>query len=141
MLAKWMVASATAVVFVGTLVTGSGPHTGSETSGEPVPRLGFDISEITRAHSLLGWVLVATIVVGLLRSRKATHPWAALDLRWMTRIGALAVLQGAVGYLQFATGVPVGLVAVHIALAVLLWTAICWYALTAIYPLGEPAPA
>ena len=136
-LVRYLFLAATAVVVVGTLVTGSGPHTGSETTGEPVPRLGFDIREITRIHSLLGWLLVAIIVVGLVRSRGAPDRWALHEQQWMTRIGGLALLQGGVGYLQYAIGVPVGLVAIHIALAVLLWTSICWYTLTAIYPLRQ----
>ncbi|MFM8969450.1 MAG: heme A synthase, partial [Actinomycetota bacterium] len=35
----------------------------------------------------------------------------------------LAVLQGGVGYLQYFTGVPVVLVAVHITLSIAVWLA------------------
>ena len=134
-LALGLVASATLVIIVGTLVTGSGPHTGTGTTGEPVPRLGFDIREISRAHSLFGWLVVAVIVAGLYKNRpSATAHWSAFDRKWFTRIGGLAVAQGAIGYLQYATGVPVGLVAVHIAGSVLLWTTVCWYALATTYP-------
>jgi cytochrome c oxidase assembly protein subunit 15 len=35
----------------------------------------------------------------------------------------LGVVQGGVGYLQYFTGVPVALVAVHIALSVAVWLA------------------
>ena len=134
--ARALLVSASVVIFVGTLVTGSGPHTGSETSGEPIARLGFDISEISRIHSLLGWVLVALIVAGLVRHRPgaATSPWSAVDQRAFQRIGALAVLQGGIGYIQYALGVPVALVALHIIGSVLLWTAIAWYAMEATHP-------
>ena len=131
-----VLAAATVVIFVGTLVTGSGPHTGSEASGEPIPRLGFDIWEITRAHSVLAWILVATIVAGLWRARPAEQrsPTSMLAYRWFMRIGALAVLQGGIGYLQFFTGVPRWLVGLHIAGSVLLWTAASWYALATTFP-------
>ena len=139
LLARAMFVSATTVIVAGTFVTGSGPHTGSEASGEPIARLGFDIREISRIHSILGWVLVVLIAVGMWRARSAdtTEQTSLLDQTWFGRIGALALLQGAIGYLQYGIGVPVGLVALHIAGSVLLWTAICWYALVAADPLIE----
>ena len=132
LLARLLLASATSVIVAGTFVTASGPHTGSESSGEPIPRLGFDIREISRVHSVLGWVLVALIVAGMLRARKL--PDSATDRVWLLRIGMLALAQGGIGYLQYSIGVPVGLVALHIAGSVLLWTAISWYAMVA----GDP---
>ena len=137
-ISRAMFAAASVVIFVGTLVTGSGPHTGSEPTGEPISRLGFDIREITRIHSLLGWVLVIAIVAGMWQSGRATTgppQWSRVDRIWLGRIGSLALLQGAVGYLQYNIGVPVALVAVHIAGSVLLWTAIAWYAMVASDPL------
>ena len=134
--ALFMLLSATAVIVVGTLVTGSGPHTGSESSGEPIPRLGFDIVDISRTHSLLGWLLVALVVWGLIQHRPQDNevPWSAHDRSWFYRIGALSIIQGGIGYLQYATGVPVGLVALHIVGAVVLWTVVAWYAIDTIYP-------
>lgn len=140
LLARAMLFSATAVIVAGTFVTGSGPHTGSEASGEPIPRLGFDIREISRIHSILGWVLVVLIVAGMWQARKVQRvsetrqAWSSIDQDWFGRIGGLALLQGAIGYLQYGIGVPVGLVALHIAGSVLLWTAISWYAMVASDP-------
>lgn len=140
LLARAMLLAATAVIVVGTFVTGSGPHTGSESSGEPIPRLGFDIREITRVHSVLGWVLVALIAYGMWQTRKPTSEWAAIDQTWLGRIGTIALVQGGIGYLQYEIGVPVGLVALHITGAVLLWTAISWYAMVVSDPIITPAP-
>lgn len=137
-LSRAMFVVASFVIFVGTLVTGSGPHTGSEPTGEPIMRLGFDIREITRVHSLLAWVLVITIAVGMWQSGRApaeSSVWSKLDRVWFGRIGMLALFQGAIGYIQYEVGVPVQLVAVHIAGSVLLWTAIAWYAMIATDPL------
>lgn len=138
LLSRTMLLAATLVIVVGTLVTGSGPHTGSESSGDPIPRLGFDIREITRAHSLLGWVLVSLIAYGMWQTSKSGTPgWGAIDQKWFGRIGSLALLQGAIGYLQYEVGVPVELVALHITGAVLLWTAISWYAMVASDPIAS----
>ena len=40
------------------------------------------------------------------------------------RVASLLVLQGAIGYWQYFAGVPVALVAVHIAIACLVWVQI-----------------
>lgn len=140
-LAQVLLLSATSVIVAGTLVTGSGPHTGSEKSGDPIARLGFDIREISRIHSILGWVLVMIIVYGLATNRPSSHESSAsdstvqaTDLTWFTRIATLALLQGAIGYLQYATGVPVVLVGVHIAGSVVLWTAVAWYFMVTSHP-------
>ena len=119
-----LTAITTIVIVLGTLVTGSGPHTGSETTGEPIARLGFDIREITRMHSSLVWVLGAALAWGL---------WMVRDLPTMHRqrlmtIFGLGALQGGIGYLQYFTGVPVLLVGLHIAGSVVLFTAVAHYA-------------
>jgi len=121
----WLLTAITTIVIVlGTLVTGSGPHTGSETTGEPIARLGFDIREITRIHSSFVWILGAALAWGL---------WMVRELptihrqRLMTIFG-LGALQGAIGYLQYFTGVPVLLVGMHIAGSVVLFTAVVHYA-------------
>ena len=89
-------------------------------------------------------MLVAAILAGLWRNRPSqdSSPTTAAAYGWFMRIGALALLQGAIGYIQFFTGVPRELVALHIAGSVLLWTAASWYALrTTIPPIEERAPA
>lgn len=104
----------------GTVVTGSGPHSGSD-EAEVAERLPFLVRDVTRIHSL---VAIATLLMVL------SIGWHARRLRdeaTMRRIGIVAGLlaaQGGVGYLQYFTGVPVALVAVHITLASLAWIAI-----------------
>lgn len=117
---------AAATIVVGTLVTGSGPHTGSN-EGEPVPRLGFDITGITRVHSIMAWLLVSSVLIGLVYTRRAPGPART----WLQIIAVGGFLQGTIGYVQFVTGVPVVLVGLHIAGAVLLWTAVSYFHLHA----------
>ncbi|NDC99648.1 hypothetical protein EB083_02770, partial [bacterium] len=39
----------------------------------------------------------------------------------LRRFSMVIVVQGVVGYLQYFLGVPIGLVAVHVAVSVLVW--------------------
>lgn len=120
-----LVGLTTAVIVVGTLVTGSGPHTGSDESGDAIPRLGFAIRDITRVHSVLVWILAAALVWNLWQLRDSD----STARRWLMGITVGAVVQGAIGYAQYFTGVPVFLVGLHVAGAVGLWTAVVIHAL------------
>ena len=122
-----MALAATVVLVVGTFVTGSGPHSGStdevlpngETVAVPVERLPFALQDITRIHSAMVWVLLAaTIATMYLLVRQNI---GGDHQRRGQRVLAIIVAQGAVGYLQYALDVPVGLVGLHIVGAVALW--------------------
>jgi cytochrome c oxidase assembly protein subunit 15 len=108
------------VLVLGTMVTGSGPHSGDLESGE-VDRLGFEISEITRVHSGAVWLLVATSVVAVAWAYRSGAP--AEVRRWGSILLAAEILQGSIGYLQYWNGVPVLLVALHLLGSVLVWIA------------------
>ena len=109
-------------IVAGTVVTGSGPHAGDEKAR----RFTFlSITWATRIHSLIVWVAVLTAVTLLWHLRKRAHDREVLDAP-LTAWCCAAVAQGAVGYLQYASGVPPGLVAVHVALATTLWAISVW---------------
>jgi len=115
-LARITLATTGLAITIGTLVTGSGPHTGSDESEVPVPRLGFEIREITRVHSVVVWVAVALMLWTLYQFKDSPRA-----RRQLTIIAGVAVAQGGIGYLQYWSGVPEVLVAIHIAGAVTLW--------------------
>ncbi|MFM8266274.1 MAG: COX15/CtaA family protein [Acidimicrobiia bacterium] len=131
------VALMTSVAIVtGTVVTGTGPHAGDESS----PRFDFSISHVARFHGAAVLVTVAlAMVLGLLLRRDG----AGRDMQNAFEVFLfLAVLQGGVGYLQYFTGVPVVLVAVHIALSVAVWLAALNLSITARRSAcGEPISA
>lgn len=109
------------VLLAGTIVTGTGPHSG-DSSAE---RLGFDLSEITRVHSTIVWLLLLVLVVFALhmaREADRSEPQIAAgfqSLRWLM----LAVLaQGALGYIQFGLGLPAALVEAHVFGALVVWS-------------------
>jgi len=111
------VALVTAVALVtGTVVTGAGPHAGDE----DVQRFGVDISSAARVHSISVLTAVALMVVlaWRLRSRHAERAEIGeLVSAWVF----VALLQGAVGYIQYFNDVPPLLVGIHVFGATALW--------------------
>ena len=121
---RLMVALATLVLVTGTLVTGAGPN-GGDSRAE---RLDFDLWAITRVHSIAVWSFVAVAVALVVRIAMATDrpsersaPLTRSPLATGRLLLAVAVAQGAVGYWQFATGVPPLLVGLHVAGATIVW--------------------
>lgn len=102
-----------AVLVTGTLVTGAGPHAGDKSVDRTIPRLEVEITTLVHAHSAL-MVAYLSLLIGLgfgLLAVRAPRPI-------LLRLGVLVVLvvvQGLVGTVQFFTGVPAALVAVHVA--------------------------
>lgn len=111
---------ASAVLFVGTMVTGTGPHGGDE----HVQRLGFDPHVITRVHGALVWTLILLTIITVWRLH-ASGASSLIIKRGEMLIGAM-VLQGALGYLQYALNVPVLMVLFHVAGATIVWTLVIW---------------
>ncbi len=115
------IAAVTAAVLVlGTLVTGSGPHSGDVDEND-VPtgdRMGFDLETISQVHADLVFLLVG-LTVALLAGLYATDApgrvrRAARDLL------VVQLLQGVVGFVQYFTQLPVVLVLLHMLGAVLV---------------------
>ena len=114
---RWLtVLSATtlaAVLVAGTLVTAAGPHAGDTSPYRTVPRLRIEVTTLVHAHSSL-LVAYLGLLVGLgfgLLAIRAPRPV-------LLRLGVLVLLvfaQATVGIVQFFTGVPAALVAVHVA--------------------------
>ncbi len=102
------------VLILGTVVTGSGPHSGDAAT----PRFGFDPRTISWLHADTVMLFVGLVVAVLL----AVH-LTATDPRprrfWHAVLG-ITVLQGLVGYSQYLTGLPEVLVMVHMLGASLL---------------------
>lgn len=108
LLAKVLVAATAVVLVTGTIVTGAGPH-----GGDPdVERLDILVPDAVRIHSAAVWILLgATLWTTHLVHRGGASPVVERALRTLV---AVEVLQGAIGYVQYFSGVPVGLVAAHI---------------------------
>lgn len=99
-----------ATLIAGTIVTGTGPHAGDIDA----PRFGFSLYLVTRIHTALVALTVATTLYLLWRAPR-------LEIKWL-----LAVIfgQGFIGYLQWHLGLPEALVGLHLLGSVLFWFAI-----------------
>ena len=118
-------ASAAVAIFLGTVVTGSGPHTGDH-EGEFIERLPFQVSDVARLHAVAVWVFLALTLVTVVRLRRRG---GADQARHASVLLAVLVGQAAVGYTQYFTGVPALLVGIHVAGAVGVWIAVLRFAL------------
>ena len=129
---RLMVVWTALAILAGTVVTGTGPHAGDEKAR----RFTFlSITWAARIHSAIVWIAVLMALSLLWHLRKRAHDREVLDAPltlWM----CVALLQGGVGYLQYANGVPAPLVAVHVALATTLWATSVWLWCTTSRPTG-----
>jgi cytochrome c oxidase assembly protein subunit 15 len=117
-LSTLLVGLAAVVLVTGTLVTGAGPHGGDEAAD----RLPFAVRSVVPFHGAAVWALLLLSMVLLHRAERGdVEPAAAARGRLL--IGAICV-QGAIGYLQYFTGVPEGLVGLHVLGSVLVWAAV-----------------
>ncbi|AMT71372.1 COX15/CtaA family protein [Mycobacteroides immunogenum] len=119
-----------AVLVAGTLVTGAGPHAGDKSITRVVPRLQIEITTLVHLH---GTLLIAylALLLGLGFGLAAVGVTRRIWVRF-TVLLALTAAQALVGVVQFYTGVPAVLVAVHVAgaAACTAATAALWAALT-----------
>ncbi|MSY00530.1 MAG: oxidase assembly protein [Actinobacteria bacterium] len=102
------------VIILGTLVTGSGPHAGDEKAR----RFGFDIRTVAWLH--------ADVVIALFGLTAAFYILVRSDKELSRKIAVftgIALAQGAIGYIQYFTGIPEILVAAHLLGATLVWIA------------------
>jgi cytochrome c oxidase assembly protein subunit 15 len=109
-----------AVLVLGTIVTGSGPHSGDvDDRGIPTgDRIGIDPEKISQAHADLVFLLVG-LTVALLVALHATD--SADRIRRAARdLVIVQLAQGLVGFVQYFTDLPIALVLVHVLGAVLI---------------------
>jgi cytochrome c oxidase assembly protein subunit 15 len=111
----WVTAALGAgILMLGTVVTGSGPHSGDAAT----PRFGFDPRTISWLHAD-AVMLFAGLVVAVLLAVHLTASDSRPRRVWRAVL-AVTLLQGLVGYTQFLTGLPEALVLVHMLGASLL---------------------
>jgi cytochrome c oxidase assembly protein subunit 15 len=114
------VSALTAIALVtGTVVTGAGPHAGDE--GEDIRRFGVAISSAARVHGVSVILAVAAMAAFGYRLRQRTRERAELA-EWVSAWIFVALLQGAIGYIQYFNEVPALLVGIHVFGATALWS-------------------
>ena len=106
-------------LWLGTVVTGAGPHAGDHGA----KRNGLDIETVAKAHAWTIWLVVAGTIALLVLLHRAGLARAA---RWALLLLAAELLQGAIGYAQYFSGLPIGLVICHMLGISLVTVAASW---------------
>jgi len=116
--------TAWAVLYVGTVVTGSGPHAGDAAS----PRTGLSPAAVSQLHADLVFLLVG-LTIGCLVALRATQApeRAQRAAAWLLGV---ELAQGAVGFTQYFTDLPIVLVGLHVLGAALVSAAATWLLLS-----------
>jgi heme a synthase len=108
------------VLYAGTIVTGAGPHAGDATS----PRNGLSALQFSQLHADLVCLLIG-LTIGLLVAAYALGaPAATRQAAWI--LLAVELAQGAIGWVQYFTHVPIILVMFHMLGAALVAAAATW---------------
>lgn len=119
-LAWSLVGFTTILILFGTLVSGSGPHSGDSAD---VPRMQLDWLTVTLVHGVLGVVVLGLAVALLLVNRGPGYRSSLVRRRTLAFV-VVVLLQGAVGTLQALTGLPATLVSFHLLGAALVWVGV-----------------
>lgn len=123
---SWAITIVSALLIVlGTTVTGAGKHAGDSSD---VPRMPWDWTDAAHVHAIAAWVVCALALAMWLVLRVVDAPD---DTRARARDLLIVLLaQGAIGYVQYFTGVPELLVAAHMLGSSLMWIAVLRLALS-----------
>jgi cytochrome c oxidase assembly protein subunit 15 len=119
-----------ATLAVGTVVTGSGPHSGDPEAG----RTGLDPQAVSQLHADLVFLLVGvTLAFWVALKASGAPPRAA---RAMGVLLVVELAQGLIGFVQYVTDLPVVLVGMHLVGACLVQA----YAVHAVLALRDRGP-
>jgi cytochrome c oxidase assembly protein subunit 15 len=110
MIAGALGAMVAVVVYLGTVVTGSGPHAGDADS----PRNGIDPQVMSHIHAGTVYALIGLTVLLLLVLRNHAAAGA------VRVVLAVELAQGVIGFVQYFTDLPVAVVAAHLVGAAVL---------------------
>jgi heme a synthase len=113
-----LVAVTCLMLAAGTVVTGTGPLAGDA----GVPRYGLPLEGVTQLHADIGWLLAGLSIALVLGLRLSGASRRAVRAGWIM-LAALGS-QGVIGYIQYFTHLPAGLVWVHVTGSVLVWIAV-----------------
>jgi cytochrome c oxidase assembly protein subunit 15 len=109
-----------AVLYLGTVVTGSGPHAGDLDA----PRNGLDPAAWSQLHTDAVFLLLG-LTIGSLFALKAVGAPARAVRAAQVLLG-VELAQGLVGFVQYFTGLPILLVGLHLLGSALVAAALAW---------------
>ncbi|WP_438870614.1 COX15/CtaA family protein [Paractinoplanes bogorensis] len=113
----WILSAASAaVIAMGVIVTGSGPHAGDEDA----KRNGLDPATVSQAHADVVFLLIGLTIALVLALKAVKAPLPTVRAAVVLLVVELA--QGLIGFVQYFTHLPVLLVGAHMLGAALVWT-------------------
>ena len=118
------------VLYLGTVVTGAGPHAGhlepEDLAGDRVfvVRNGIDPQIVSHVHAAVVYLLVALTLVALVTAYRLGASGEVR--RAAVTLLAVEVAQGALGFTQYVRDLPVLLVGLHLLGAALLTASATW---------------
>jgi cytochrome c oxidase assembly protein subunit 15 len=115
-LVQVLTAVALAVVVLGVIVTGSGPHAGDADAH----RTGLDPETIAQVHADVVFLLLGLSLAVWFAARATA---SARTARAALVLVAVELAQGAIGFVQYFTGLPEILVGLHMFGACVVWLA------------------
>jgi heme A synthase len=118
LLSAALVAVTGLMLAAGTVVTGTGPLAGHADT----PRYKLPLEGVTQLHADIGWLMTGLAVALVLGLRMSGAPARAVRAG-LIMIASLG-LQGTIGYIQYFTHLPAGLVWIHVTGSVLVWIAV-----------------
>ena len=121
------------MLYVGTVVTGSGPHAGDVDT----ERNGLDPLQVSQLHADLVFLFVG-LTLGLLFTLLAAGASPPARRAVAVLLG-VEVAQGTIGFVQYFTDLPVVLVGFHMLGAALISACVTWVLLRVRHP-GSPYP-
>jgi cytochrome c oxidase assembly protein subunit 15 len=129
LLAKIVIALTFIVLLLGTVVTGTGPHAGDINA----KRYNFDPRMVSWIHADTVILLIGITVALFFVVRVSETTLVKRELGRLVAIFLIVSLsQGAIGYIQYFTGLPELIVGAHLLGATLVWISVWRIKLTAI---------
>lgn len=110
-----------ALIIAGTIVTGSGPHSGARPTDPGSQRFPISPANASQFHADLVFLTVG-LTVALYFALKATSAPGHI-VRAVRDLFAVCMAQGVIGYVQYFSHLPVLLVGMHMFGACLVWIA------------------
>ncbi|MDQ1685460.1 MAG: heme a synthase [Frankiaceae bacterium] len=130
--------TAGAVLVLGTVTTGTGPHAGD--GGKHIRRLALPLERVTQLHADAALLLTGLVIATLFAVRLTdTTDLVRRRAHWLAGAVGLQVL---IGYTQYFLDLPPGVVELHVAGATALWCAAVWLqlGLATATPAAPPEP-
>lgn len=124
-----LTAASAAVVVIGVIVTGSGPHAGDDKAR----RTGLNPEMISQLHVDAVFLMLGLAVACWFAARAVAAPVLA---RTSATLLAVLLAQGVIGFVQYFTHLPAVLVGAHMAGACAVWVA----TLAVVWSTGFDAP-